>query len=465
MKEYKNNRNPVLPVDVHIPDGEPHVMPDGKLYIYGSYDTEEDNYCSGEYHVASTPDGLHWTVHDTSFSYEDVPWLKDPDAPKYSGGVDWTNPTPVMKKMIRDMMKDKTPEELMEMQKKQEAAAAAASSPSALYAPDCICRDGKYYLYYCTEDNQEGVAVSDRPEGPFTDAGQLPCGGIDPAVFIDKDGKAYYYWDQFRSKGVLLNDDMVSFDPDRIVEDLVTEEEHFFHEGSSMRRIGDTYYYVYADVERGKPTSLGYATSDSPLGPFTYRGIIIDNADCDPESWNNHGSIECFQGQWYVCYHRSTRNSRTRRRLCMEKITILEDGTIPEVKMTSQGIGEPFAPGEKIMGYQVCGIHGGAYIDVDAQCGEKLTNIREGDELIFRYAQGEPAYGRAVMETRGKGSLEIFLDAQKVGTLEISGDGETLCSETILSMEGLPPKKDGYEVTLRCTQGEGLELLSVTLDR
>ena len=115
--------------------------------------------------------------------------------------------------------------------------------------------------------------------------------------------------------------------------------------------------------------------------------------------------------------------------------------------------------------YQVCGIHGGAYIDVDAQCGEKLTNIREGDELIFRYAQGEPAYGRAVMETRGKGSLEIFLDAQKVGTLEISGDGETLCSETILSMEGLPPKKDGYEVTLRCTQGEGLELLSVTLDR
>ena len=111
-----------------------------------------------------------------------------------------------------------------------------------------------------------------------------------------------------------------------------------------MRKIGDTYYYIFADVERGRPTALGYATSDSPLGPFTYRGIIIDNADCDPDSWNNHGSIACFNGQWIVCYHRSSRNSRMNRRLCMEKIRILEDGTIPEVKMTSQGLGDPFGP-------------------------------------------------------------------------------------------------------------------------
>ena len=73
---------------------------------------------------------------------------------------------------------------------------------------------------------------------------------------------------------------MVSFDPKGIVDHLITEEEHFFHEGSSMRKIGETYYYIYADMERGKPTSLGYATGKSPLGPFTYRGIIIDNDGC-----------------------------------------------------------------------------------------------------------------------------------------------------------------------------------------
>lgn len=125
-------------------------------------------------------------------------------------------------------------------------------------------------------DDSEGVAVSDSPVGPFTNPIQLPCGGIDPAIFIDDDGQAYYYWGQLFSHGVKLNEDMISFNRDEIVDDLVTEEEHFFHEGSSMRKIGDTYYYVYADMERGKPTSLGYSTSKFPMGLFTYRGIIIE---------------------------------------------------------------------------------------------------------------------------------------------------------------------------------------------
>ena len=77
-----------------------------------------------------------------------------------------------------------------------------------LFAPDCIEKDGKYYLYFCMTDDSEGVAVSDRPEGPFTDPVQLPCGGIDPAIFIDDDGQAYYYWGQL-FHGVKLNEDMI----------------------------------------------------------------------------------------------------------------------------------------------------------------------------------------------------------------------------------------------------------------
>ena len=358
MRVYENNRNPILPPDIHIPDGEPHVMPDGKLYVYGSFDVEGEEYCSGEYHAVSTPDGKQWTVHDTSFSIADVPWAGDPEAPKYDSAVDWTHPTPFMIKSIQDMMQGKSPEELEELARRYAEADGKDGQKDdrrkkeLLYAPDCIEKDGKYYLYFCTSGGSEGVAVSDRPEGPFGDAVQLPCGGIDPAIFIDDDGQAYYYWDQFFSRGVPLNEDMVSFDPEKVVKNLVTEEQHYFHEGSSMRKIGDTYYYIFADMERGKPTALGYATSDKPLGPFTYRGIIVESADCDPQSWNNHGSIECFNGQWIVCYHRSSRNSQNHRRLCIEKIRILEDGTIPEVRMTSQGLGDPFGPGEWIEGYR-----------------------------------------------------------------------------------------------------------------
>lgn len=105
--------------------------------------------------------------------------------------------------------------------------------PALLFAPDCIYRNGKYYLYFCMPDDSEGVAVSDKPEGPFQSPVQLPCGGIDPAIFIDDDGQAYFYWGQLFSHGVKLNEDMVSFERENIVDDLVTEENHYFHEGSS----------------------------------------------------------------------------------------------------------------------------------------------------------------------------------------------------------------------------------------
>lgn len=64
MEKYVNNRNPLLPLNVYIPNGEPHVMPDGTLYVYGSYDREADTYCSGEYHVVFTKDLENW-AHST----------------------------------------------------------------------------------------------------------------------------------------------------------------------------------------------------------------------------------------------------------------------------------------------------------------------------------------------------------------------------------------------------------------
>ncbi|HIY00247.1 MAG TPA: family 43 glycosylhydrolase [Candidatus Blautia faecipullorum] len=481
MMEYINKRNPILPLKYHVPDGEAHMMPDGRLYVYGSYDALDMTYCSQKYHVVSTGDMEHWTVHgDVAFHAQDVPWMGDPQAKRYPG-IDWTHPTPFLQKMI-DAMPEEVKTAAVEAQKAEaskaqegdgaecETQTAAAQMTDGfmqdrkqelLFAPDCLYRNGKYYLYFCMSDDSEGVAVSDRPEGPFKNPVQLPCGGIDPAVFIDDDGQAYYYWGQVFAHGVKLNDDMVSFNENEIVDDIVTEEEHCFHEGSSMRKIGDTYYYVYADMERGKPTSLGYSTGKNPLGPFTYRGIIIDNDGCDPQSWNNHGSIECVDGQWYVFYHRCSRGTQQYRRLCVEKITVNPDGTIDEVKMTSQGIGDPFAPGEKIMGYQACGLKGNCCIDVDNDYGyeEKLTRISDGDEAVFRYVKSEAAWKGIEITCTGGGVVSVFLNGEKAGEVHAS------CEKGTIQTMSAPINMDAgeYELLLRFEKPEELEVLSVTL--
>lgn len=443
MKEYMNKRNPVLPVEYHVPDGEAHVMPDGRLYIYGSFDVQDGEYCSEKYHVVSTSDMEHWVIHEEALNGRDVPWFNDPDAAKYPG-LDWMHPTPFIQKMIQKIMAEyqdleNIPEKTEDTEKKP-----------LLFAPDCIWKDGKYYLYFCMNDESEGVAVSDSPVGPFKQIVQLPCGGIDPAVFIDDDGQAYYYWGQVYSRGVKLGDDMISFQGE-IVENLVTEEEHFFHEGSSMRKIGDIYYYVFADVERGKPTALGYATGKSPLGPFVYRGIIIDNDGCDPLSWNNHGSIECFNGQWYVFYHRSSRGSEQHRRLCIEPITINPDGSIDEVKMTSQGAGQPFGNGEFIMGYQACEMKGKVFIEPDEHYGEKLTNFSDGDEVTFRYVKSEEAYSEIEFDASGTGTIEVLLDGEIAGTIRIQ-DGKQIGNK-------IQKQPGQYEVVLRCSETDKLEIM------
>jgi hypothetical protein len=367
-------------------------MSDGRLYVYGSYDALDDWYCSDRYFVASSDDLHLWRVDGPSFTGQEVPWFPDPRG--YAASL---------------------PEEAL-----QSGMDAGGLVPSAyehmplLYAPDVAERNGEYFLYFCMSDGSEGVARSASPTGPFVDARQLPATGIDPAVFVDDDGSAYYYWGQLRAHGVKLNPDMVSLDAARVVHDLVTEKAHGFHEGSSMRKIGSTYYYLFADGHRGSATCLGYATSTSPLGPFTYRGVIIDNAGCDPETLNNHGSIEQLDGRWYVFYHRSSRGSRYYRRLCIEPITILEDGTIPEVLMTSQGAGDPFAAGEYVEAYRACALTGSIRIDI-RNGQEQLVGAAPGDTATFRYVESSDGFTGLRLDAEGSGQIEVQLGDDLVG--------------------------------------------------
>ena len=321
---------PFIEIDSNIPDGEAHVMPDGRLYIYGSKDEYDGAWCSERYIVIHTSDMEHWTESGTSFSVDDVPWACEPADLSYLDDVkSYDELPPEISTFVPGIAR------IMPIQlfiKILKGVLRRLQQKKMLYAPDCICRNGRYYLYFCLSDNTEGVAVSDSPTGPFTGAVRLPVRGIDPAVFIDDDGQAYYYWGQFSSCGAKLNDDMMSIDEASIVRGLVTDREHHFHEGSSMRKRGDIYYYVFADISGGRPTSLGYATSKSPLGPFKYQGVIVDNIPLNPKSWNNHGSIEEVNGKWYVFFHVSTKG-KYMRRACIAPIEFDENGMIRQVRL------------------------------------------------------------------------------------------------------------------------------------
>ena len=218
------------------------------------------------------------------------------------------------------------------------------------WAPDCIERNGKYYLYYPTDRRYIGVAVSDSPTGPFHDALGHPllsidspgvvCNRdfIDPCVFIDDDGQAYLYVGQNTVCCVKLNEDMISYEGDAFTIEGCDE----FFEAIWMHKRNGKYYLSYSNgTWNGEQPQIAYAMSDSPTGPFEYKGIILDPVS----SGTNHHSIVKFKGKWYIFYHTADlSNSRTpeagrfntvRRSVCVDRLYYNPDGTIKKVVMTS----------------------------------------------------------------------------------------------------------------------------------
>lgn len=311
--------NPILSPNHFVPDSEAHVWKDGRLYIYGSYDNCGDScYCSTYYHVFSTDDMVNWVDHGESFDSLTATSIEDPEKWEFN----------------------------------------------LLYAPDCAYKDGKYYLFFCQSDSQrcEGVAVSDKPYGPFEDTTYFEAEGIDPTILIDDDGEAYYFWGQFSLNGAKLTPDLRSIDKSTMRTDLLTEKEHGFHEGSSICKYNGLYYMLFADTSRGKATCLSYAVSEHPLGPYEKRGVVIDNDGCDPHTWNNHGSLCEYKGQWYIFYHRSSQNAEFNRRACVEPIFFDENGDIAEVEMTTQGAEKPLCAGNWLGAGRACYLNNRVYI-------------------------------------------------------------------------------------------------------
>lgn len=350
--------NPFLPLYEYIPDGEPHVFGD-RVYHYGSHDKEGgDTFCMLDYVCYSAP------VDDlTDWRYEGVIYQAKQD-PRYP-------------------------------------------APQYMYAPDVVQgNDGRFYLYYCMggdygQGGYQGpvsVAVCDTPAGKYEYLGVVknPDGSpmlkyicFDPAVLNDDGTIRLYYGTQydyeerndFLTNDFYLQDEIEMFGrsreeilsyPDSIMgpvmavlsDDMLTVKEeakhiipyrvkgtsfeaHPFFEGSSMRKVGKKYYFIYSSWQNHE---LCYATSDQPDRDFVFGGTIVSNGDIgyrgrDTQHKLNmtgttHGSIIEINGQWYVFYHRLTHKSDYSRQACAEKIRILEDGSIPQAEMTSCGLND-----------------------------------------------------------------------------------------------------------------------------
>lgn len=179
------------------------------------------------------------------------------------------------------------------------------------WAPAMATRNGRFYFYYCAEQNI-GVAVADRPAGPFKDPlgrplvakGDYPrLQTIDPMVFVDEDGAAFLYFGQGRCMAVRLRDDMISFDA-AAVRDITPPG---YNEGPFVHKRQGRYYLSWSEFDTRDPRySVAYATSASPMGPFTKAAANPILRQSGVIKGAGHHSIAQLPGrdEWVIAYHR-----------------------------------------------------------------------------------------------------------------------------------------------------------------
>lgn len=318
-------REPISqPLVSHIYTADPsaHVF-NGRIYIYPSHDTatgtpENDNgdhFNMMDYHILSMDSvGGPVTDHGVALDIRDIPW-----------------------------------------------------AGRQLWAPDAAFANNTYYLYFPVKDKQDifriGVATSDKPEGPFK-AEKEPIKGsysIDPCVFRDDDGAHYMYfggiwggqlqrWNdnkydstaklrQGGEQAILprvarMSENMKSFDGPvkeiKIIDkngQLFSEKDNDkrFFEAAWMHKYKGKYYLSYST---GDTHFICYATGDSPYGPFTYQGVLLNPV----EGWTNHQSIVEVNGKWYLFYHDVQLSGKTHlRNVKVTELKYNDDGTIQTV--------------------------------------------------------------------------------------------------------------------------------------
>ncbi len=280
------------------------------------------------------------------------------------------------------------------------------------WASQAIERNGKWYWYICAEDTTKhlhgiGVAVADRPEGPYKDALGKPLvpgnwGFIDPSVFIDDDGQAYLFWGNNGLWYAKLNEDMVSLGSDVIPVEGLNDPDAFgpqvmkmdyqenrrkmktgYEEGPWVTKRNGVYYLVYA--AGGVPEHMAYSTSNSINGPWKYQGRIMDEAQ---GSFTIHGGSIEFKGRNFMFYHngQGINGGGFRRSSAVEEFEYTKDGKIPFIPFTKEGVVKPVRnldPYKRVEAETMAQSYG-LKTDRSAGSSHYVTSIHNGDWMRLR---------------------------------------------------------------------------------
>lgn len=237
----------------------------------------------------------------------------------------------------------------------------------AMWAPSIIRANGKYYLFFGGNDIQSdneyggiGVAVADRPEGPFKDALGKPliskfvngAQPIDQFVFRDDDGQYYMYYGGWRHCNVVrLKDDLLSlkpFDNGEYYREVTPEN---YVEGPFMMKRNGKYYFMWSEGGWGGPDySVAYAIADSPTGPFKRIGKILQQDEQVATGAGHHSVIQIpGKDEYYIVYHRRPLGCTHsgERQVCIDKLEFDEQGYIKPVKITFEGVAPVLLGGKR----------------------------------------------------------------------------------------------------------------------
>jgi len=295
-------QNPIIQT-IYTSDPAPTVYND-TVYVYTGHDEDGSTWFTmNEWRVYSSTDMVNWTDLGSPLNYRSFNW---------ASGDAW--------------------------------------------AGQCIERNGKFYYYVPVTQKTGGmaigVAVSNSPSGPFTDPLERSLvstgtGDIDPTVYIDSDGQAYLYWGNPNLYYVKLNEDMISFSGSIVKINLTTagfgvrsdtDRPTSYEEGPWLFKRNNLYYMLFAAGPI--PEHIAYSSSTSPLGPWTYQGVIMP---AQGGSFTNHCGVIDYKGNSYFFYHNGALHGGGgfTRSVCVEQFAYNADGSIPTINMTTAGIINP----------------------------------------------------------------------------------------------------------------------------
>ncbi len=357
----------------------------GKVYVFPSHDIpapsnknlRENWFCMPDYHVFSSENLSDWTDHGVIVSQNKVPWV---DSTSYS-----------------------------------------------MWAPDCIERYGKYYFYFPANKNVAGpngrkgfgigVAVADKPEGPYVPQENAIEGifGIDPNVLIDKDGQAYLYYSMGNIYVAKLKENMTELATKPVA--IANLPERGMKEGPFVFERNGKYYLTFPHVEN-KTERLEYAMGDSPEGPFTMTGVIMDESETG--CWTNHHSLLEYNDQWYLFYHHNDYSPQfdKNRSVCIDSLFFNADGTIQKVIPTKRGVGITAASGKiQLDRYSAISEYGATIAFNDTTntfAGWKTTLANKGAWISYNTVNFEKKKTGKVVVNAGAlngGKVELRIDA------------------------------------------------------